>query len=280
MNSLPKPYYEEKGIVIYNGDARELLPRFPMVDLVLTDPPYGVGLEAKRAKQRGGGVSVRLGGYPIEDTPEYVQCVVVPLIEFMRPRARRIVLTPGTRNLWLYPPADDIGCFYSAAGTGMGKWGFTCMQPILYYGSDPFLELSLGSRANSHGQTYPNDANQIEHPCAKPIRMWRWLTARASATTDTILDPFMGSGTTLVAAKQLGRKAIGIEIEERYCEIAVKRLAQEQLPFPDQPKRELAHLQKLWDEDHPDKQGIKLGMSDWIEQDARESLERLESEEG
>lgn len=226
-----KPYYEEDGIVIYHGDCREVLPTLGPVDLVLTDPPYGVYLEAKRQKQRGGGVISRDGRYSFDDTPDYISSVVIPVIRDCIERARRVVLTPGTRNLWLYPPADDVGCFFSAAGTGMGRWGFTCMQPILYYGSDPYLENCEGSRPNSHGQTYPNDANQINHPCAKPMKMWRWLTNRSSASDDTILDPFMGSGTTLRAAKDLGRKAIGIELEEKYCEIAAKRLSQGVLNF-------------------------------------------------
>lgn len=222
-------YYEHAGVAIYHGDCREVIPALGPVDSVVTDPPYGVGLTAKRAKQRGGGVVSRTGSYSFADTVEYVETVVVPIVQLCRERARCVVLTPGTRNLWRYPEADDVGCFYSAAGTGMGRWGFTCSQPILFYGSDPYLRTQQGSRPNSCGQTYPNDANEQAHPCAKPLPMMRWLVWRSSLPGETVLDPFMGSGTTLVAAKYSGRRAIGIEIEERYCEIAAKRLAQEVL---------------------------------------------------
>jgi len=226
---MPTPYYEQSGVTIYHGDCREVLPL--ACDVVVTDPPYGVALTAKRAKQRGGGVVSRPGNYVFDDTPEYIAAVIVPVIELCRTFAKAVVLTPGTRNLWLYPPADDVGCFFSAAGTGMGRWGFTCSHPILFYGADLYLAAGLGSRANSHGQTYPNDANSVGHPCAKPLPMWRWLVARASLPGMTICDPFMGSGTTLVAAKQFGNRAIGIELEERYCEIAARRLQQEALPL-------------------------------------------------
>ena len=74
-------------------------------------------------------------------------------------------------------------------------------------------------------------AEKNGHPCPKPIVQWKRLLNRCTIRGETTLDPFMGSGTTLVAAKQLGRKAIGIEIEEKYCEIAVKRLAQGVLDF-------------------------------------------------
>jgi len=225
------PYYQDDAVIIYNADCRETLPSLPKVDLVLTDPPYGVGLEAKRAKLRGGGVQVRKGSYSFEDSPEYLKSVVIPVIELCRKLAKAVVVTPGTRNLWLYPPSEDMGCFFSAASTGMGKWGFTCMQPILYYGKDPYLAEGLGSRANSSGQTYPNDANTFDHPCAKPIRMMLWLVNRTSLPNQSIVDPFMGVGSTLVAAKQLNRKCIGIEIEEKYCEIAAKRCYQSVMNF-------------------------------------------------
>jgi site-specific DNA-methyltransferase (adenine-specific) len=71
------------------------------------------------------------------------------------------------------------------------------------------------------------------HPCPKPLGLMRWLVARVSKPNETVLDPFMGSGTTLLAAKDMGHRAIGIEIEERYCEIAAKRLSQEVLPLED-----------------------------------------------
>ena len=211
---------------LYCGDCLEVLRDMPSgsIDAVITDTPYGVGLTAKRAKQRGGEVTVRPGSYLHDDTPEYIDTVVVPAINECRRIARCVVVTPGTRNMWRYPEPDDVGCFYSAAGTGMGRWGFTCMQPIFYYGKDPYLAAMLGSRPNSSGQTYPNDANEVAHPCAKPIRMMLWLVERASLEGMTVLDPFMGSGTTGVAAIMKGRRFFGIEINPNYCAIARQRI--------------------------------------------------------
>lgn len=227
-----KPYYQDDYATIYHGDCREILPRLEPVDCVITDPPYGVGLSGKRAKKRGGGTISRNDTYQsFVDSEEYVSSVVVPVIKCCIEKGYRVALTPGTRCMWAYPRPNDVGTFFSAAGTGMSSWGFCCSQPILYYGKCPFLARGLGSRANSYGQTYPNDSNEYKHPCVKPIRQWRWLVERASYHGETILDPFMGSGTTLRAAKDLQRKAIGIEIEEKYCEIAVKRLRQEVLPL-------------------------------------------------
>lgn len=226
-----KPYYDHAGITIYHGDSLNLVYKIGEVDSVVTDPPYGVDLKGKRAHLRGGRTTDRVGQYTHEDTPVYVKSVVVPIIGVCLTIARSIALTPGTRNMHLYPIPDDVGCFFSAAGTGMGRWGFTCSQPILYYGKDPYLANGRGCMPNSCGQVYPNDANTYDHPCAKPIKMMHWMVNRASLEGELILDPFMGSGTTLRAAKDLGRRAIGIEIEERYCEIAAKRLAQEVLPL-------------------------------------------------
>jgi site-specific DNA-methyltransferase (adenine-specific) len=214
---------------LYLGDALDVLPMLPKVDAVITDPPYGVGLQAKRAKQRGGVVTARGDGYAsFDDTEDSVRTLIIPRLEMALSIANRGAVTPGTRCLMFYPRPTDIGCFFSAAGTGMSAWGFTCSQPILYYGKCPFLARGMGARANSCGQTYPNDANEVDHPCAKPLPMMRWLVGRVSWDGETVLDPFMGSGTTGVASLLGNRKFIGIEIEPKYFEIACERITNAQ----------------------------------------------------
>jgi site-specific DNA-methyltransferase (adenine-specific) len=99
----------------------------------------------------------------------------------------------------------------------------------LYYGKDPYLATGKGRRPN--GFTWNNATEENGHPCPKPLPVIKWIVSRVSLEGETIIDPFMGSGTTLRAAKDLGRKAIGIEIEERYCEIAAKRMSQEVMNF-------------------------------------------------
>lgn len=216
------------SVILWNADCRDVLtPQLSGIDVFITDPPYGVELTAKRAKQRGGGTTVRAGEYCHEDTPDYVKTVVVPAIGMCLTLAPATVVTPGTRNMHLYPIPDEVGCFYSAAGTGLGRWGFTCMQPILYYGKDPYLAKGMGARANSCGQTYPNDANQQPHPCAKPLAWAQWLVARASMEGDTVCDPFMGSGTTGIAAIRGNRRFVGIEKDPAHFHTAVERIRRE-----------------------------------------------------
>lgn len=224
-----KPYFQDDLCTIYHGDCREILPTLDPVDLVLTDPPYGVGLGDKpRSSHMRAHAD---GGYGFSDTIENVVTNIIPTIEICRRMAKRVILTPGTRALWRYPEPDCIFGTFNPAGAGIGKWqAFTCWQPILAYGERP----SHIKGCFPDTFQYTESSDHCGHPCPKPIRLWTKILMTFGADDETVIDPFMGSGTTLRAAKDLGRRAIGIEIEERYCEIAANRLAQECLPFTEE----------------------------------------------
>jgi len=219
-DGIMKPYYQDEAVTIYNADCRDVLPILGKVDLVLTDPPYGIdGGRGGGNKARGKGLYEPTGW---EDTPDYIRSIVIPVIEICIERFERVVVTPGQNHLRGYPQWKTIGAFMSPAATSFSSWGRNIWTPILYYGKDP----RAGVSQVPNGKTM-NERSDIDgHPCPKPLVPWTWLLNKAMLEGETVLDPFMGSGTTLRAAKDLGRKAIGIEIEERYCEIAAKRMSQ------------------------------------------------------
>ena len=227
-----KPYYQDDAVTIYHGDCREILPQLEPVDLVLTDPPYGVGLVTKtndyrQSKYFDNGNSLK-ASVLYEDEPETVRNLIKETFPILLAISNRAFVFCGTRMMFSYPEPTAIGCVFMPNGAGLSPWGFQCMHPILFYGKDPFLADGKGGQPNSFRTEQPNLEN-YDHPCPKPLPWMKWAVWRASQEAETILDPFMGSGTTLRAAKDLGRKAIGIEIEEKYCEIAAKRMAQEVL---------------------------------------------------
>jgi site-specific DNA-methyltransferase (adenine-specific) len=212
-----KPYYQDSAVTIYHGDCREILLELPEIDMVLTDPPYGLeNCETDKNNYES-----------FSDNSEEVTKIVKNLLWFFK--GKRFVMTPGQKQMFKYPEPKAIGAFYYPAGTGSCSWGFVGWQPIFYYGKDPYLQDMKGRVMNSFSSTEMSEKNG--HPCPKPIKAWTWLLNRTSRINETILDPFMGSGTTLRAAKDLNRHAIGIEIEEKYCEIAARRMAQEVFDF-------------------------------------------------
>lgn len=216
VGRLPEPYFDDGLVRLYHGDSRELVPLLA-ADALVTDPPYGVKFEGKKTKWTDPS-----GGYLGPDS-EVGPPVVTAALEVVK----RGAVFPGTRLLHLYPPAADIGCVYCPSGAGRGPWGFTCVNPILFYGTNPTNH--LGQKPSSL-LSY-DTAEKVNHPCPKPLRWLTWLVGLATLPGETVLDPFAGSGTTLVAAKETGRRAIGIELEERYCEVAASRLAQGALDF-------------------------------------------------
>lgn len=204
---------------LYLGDCREVLPTLEGVDAVVTDPPYGVVFAGKSTKHTA---RDNIGYSGFEDTPDYIRSVCVPIIVQCIDRFGRVVMTPGLRMAFAYPEPQNMGTIFYPSGAGMGKWGFTCSQPIFYYGKCPYLAKSMGSRPDSFESVESAPPNG--HPCPKPEGVMKWLISRASLIGDTILDPFLGSGTTGVACSKLGRSFIGIEIEPKYFDIACRRI--------------------------------------------------------
>lgn len=215
------------GVTCILGDCREVIPTLPRVDAVVTDPPYGVEFKGKVNKD----VKHEDGyAFAIKDDEQFICDVVVPVVQCALDKSERGAVFTGVRNLWKYPPPVDLGDFFVEYGGGVGRWGFSSVNPILYYGKDPFLQKGLGSRPNSWLVTEKAQANG--HPCPKPTGWMLKVVTRVSWKGETILDPFMGSGTTGVAAVKLGRKFIGIEIEPKYFDIACRRI-QAALDAPD-----------------------------------------------
>jgi DNA modification methylase len=217
-------YYSDSHTAIACGDCLEILPHLEPVDLVLTDPPYGVsGVQnTTTAKRRGGRKNDYIDFVDGSDMDGVVELVTVAI-----GMASRAVVTPGNKWLTEYPSPSSFGVFYQPASVGLQPWGRADSQPILYYGKSPNGGQKLLSTPCSFVLTESPQKNG--HPCPKPYNAWLRLAKLSSRPGETILDPFMGSGTTLVAAKELGRKAIGIEISKEYCDIAVKRLRHEVL---------------------------------------------------
>jgi 16S rRNA G966 N2-methylase RsmD len=213
--SLPVPFYDRDGITIYHGDSLEILPLLGRFDLLLTDPPYGVefaGKSTKYTKPSGG----YLGG-DSEIGPEVVRMALN--------QCDRGVVFTGNKLLHDYPKPKDVGCVYCPGGAGTGPWGFICFHAVLYYGKRPGGPKSPSSLSGNH------ISEKNGHPCPKPIEWINWAMQMGSVEGELVVDPFGGSGTTARAAKDLGRRAIIIEKEEQYCEIAVARLAQDVLQF-------------------------------------------------
>lgn len=133
--------------------------------------------------------------------------------------------------MMLYPQPESIGTIFSPGSAGSDKWGFGCNNPILYYGKCPYMASGLGGRPNSFASNAANpygaDEQNIGHPCPKPLAWMKWLVNRATLPDQAVGDPFMGSGTTGVAAVRLGRRFYGVEIDPGYFEIAKRRIQDE-----------------------------------------------------
>jgi DNA modification methylase len=205
------PYYSQDGITIYHGDCRQIAIDVDVV--VVTDPPYGTGQKI---------------AYDVyKDTMTEWLYIMEWLLDFTFP----MVFTMSHSRLLDLPKRPQwVGCWDKVFSGGIVHVGASPMwEPICFYNLpagdrgkprwDDMFRVAAGGFQNNNLDKGPDG-----HPCPKPVALYRKLIG--VMPSGVVYDPMMGSGTTLRAAKDCGRQAIGIDLSERYCEIAAKRLAQ------------------------------------------------------
>lgn len=225
--SLPEPYYDRDGITIYQGDCRQIMPLLGRFDLLLADPPYGIGADVMQSK-RGG----KQGGKALAPSRDYgaSNWDAEPVDEWAMMLARTIcakqVIFGG--NYYALPPSKCWLVWDKANGEN------TYADCELAWTN---LEKAVRRKVHQWHGMLRKGGEDRHHPTQKPLEVIQWAIQQAG-DVETILDPWAGSGTTGHAAKNLGKRCVMIEREERYCEIAALRLAQDVLPlFPDNPRR-------------------------------------------
>jgi len=213
-----RPYHQEAAVTIYHGDSSQILPLLGRFNLLLTDPKYGIGADAAAAKNKGkwGWKHYGDSNWDAERTPRW-------LLEMALDRCEEGIVWGGNYFTDCLPPR-----------MGWLVWNkmqrdFSLADGELAWSSyDKALRIADISRGKAL-------TDGKEHPTQKSLDLMRWCIDYAERAggkrIETILDPFAGSGTTGRAAKDLGKRAVLIEREERYCEIAARRLAQDVLPL-------------------------------------------------
>jgi site-specific DNA-methyltransferase (adenine-specific) len=232
------PYYDHAGITIYHGDCRDILPQLEPVEIIVTDPPYpdlkgglsvtftsGVGDLHFDTKTVGTPWGNNIEGVQLSFDRSifggFVFCSfhsVDHMADFCGDKVA--LITWYQRNAM--PSMNNSPHYQTEFIWAIKKQPGLVWKNIKTHYDIPRLQAGCMAK-----ERICNDGIAL-HPAQKPLSLIRSLL---SVGGTGVLDPYMGTGTTLVAAKQLGRKAIGIEIEEKYCEIAVKRLQQEVLPL-------------------------------------------------
>lgn len=216
---MSAPYYSDEHVTLFHGDCRESTI-WLYADVLVTDPPYGMALRSGRGGHFG--ASVIAGDSDLSARDEALRiwgsgpALVFGRWSEPRPDGTRMVLTwdkgehvgMGDLSLPWKPNTEEV---YVLGAGFTGHRGGSVLRHLAIAGT-----VGQGAKGTR------------THPTEKPVSLMADLIAK---TVGVVADPFAGSGSTLVAAKQLGRKAIGVELEERYCEVIAKRLAQGVLDF-------------------------------------------------
>jgi site-specific DNA-methyltransferase (adenine-specific) len=218
------PYYERGGVTIYHGDCRDVLPHLD-ADFVLTDPPYGIAVRTDRASRKRAALAACNDFPPVYGDNEPFDRA--PLLRFPK-----IVLfganyyaerLPASACWLVWDKLDGLSSkrevgFNDQADVELAWTNLDGQARIL---RDRWIGAMKGSER----------ADRRLHPTQKPVTLMQRILSLYAHPSDVILDPYIGSGSVIVAARNTNRRAIGIEIEERYCEIAARRLSQDVLPL-------------------------------------------------
>lgn len=255
----PEPYYRDDAVTLYCGDCRDVLPSLGSVDAIVTDPPYSVSMAGERHDMVPGKGSRNFDFFEGDDDWPAMTAAVVERVGMAR------ALVPAAGSAYVFCGHRQFGPLveqFEGAGwsTRLVVWAKKCPAPAPP-GSGWPSGAELCIYAYRPGRTWnhrPGDGptsnvlvfdgyrhgqpGKVDHPTQKPLGLITTLLLASTKPRDVILDPFAGSGTTLRAAKDLGRRVIGIEKEERYCALAVERLGQEVFDFGevDAPSEEAA----------------------------------------
>lgn len=218
-----QPYYEDDLVTLYHGDCMELADAWVCADVLVTDPPYGRAWRQGDTGSRRGWRSDRHEGIASDSSTAARDAALAAWGDYPAILFGDLLLPPppGAKHVLIYDKGNSAG-FTGAIG------GYRRNVEAIYlvgnHGS------GLGGRSavvSTRVSAGGNLARTTGHPHTKPGDLMQALIAKCPP--GVIADPFAGSGSTLVAAKALGRKAIGVELEEKYCEVAAKRLAQDVL---------------------------------------------------
>lgn len=237
--TLPAPYYRDEAVTLYHGDCLELLPHVGPVDHVITDPPYEAEAHTKarrvaRNPVEGGGIAedYTIDFAAIDEDTRDAACVhfaalaarwvlvfcQVEAVGTWRVAMERSALLWVRGQCWVKPdgspqfsgdrPAQGFECIATSHAKGRPRWNGCGRRGVYFHCVN---QGGLAGRCS-------------DHPTSKPLPLMRELVCLFTDPGEFILDPFAGSGTTGLAARIEGRRAILIEREERYCEVAARRL--------------------------------------------------------
>jgi len=213
-----KPYYEKDGITIYHGDCREILPSISSIESIVTDPVWP---------------NVPPGYLTGSEDPKGLFDELWSSLLVMPKRASIILRNDSDPRFLSGIPSklEFRQCSWLRYACVGHMDRFLTGNEVCYHFGEYVARSPGRISIPAIGPVACRTSDRPNHPCPRSLKHTSWIVSFWSECE--VLDPFMGSGTTLVAARNLGRKAIGIEIEEQYCEVAVQRLAQAVLPFDD-----------------------------------------------